>query len=118
MAPSELYAYLSDMQNYDALMPDQVERFKAYDDEFKFGLKGLPEVKLKWAEGIADEKIVLKSAGSSIEFELVGTMEANQAGGSDIQLSFQGSLNPMLEMMVSKPLKQFLTDLIEKISKL
>ena len=106
------------MQNYESLMPDSVERFKAYDDEFKFGLKGLPEVKLKWADGTANEKIVLKSAGSSIEFELVGTMTANDAGGSDIQLSFQGSLNPMLEMMVSKPLKQFLADLIEKIAQL
>lgn len=118
LAPEALYAYLSNMANYESIMPDQVERFKAYEDEFKFGLKGLPEVKLKWAEGVENERIVLASSGSSIEFQLVGTIQPNGSGGSHIQLAFEGSLNPMLEMMVSKPLKQFLSDLIDKIAAL
>jgi len=114
----ELFQFLSSVSNYEAIMPDEVSTFKAYEDEFKFGLKSLPEVKLRIDETVPNERIVLKSAGGKIDFQLIGTISDNGDGSSDVQMNFEGEFNAMMAMMVKKPLNQFINDLVAKIEKI
>ena len=47
----ELFDLLSDVKNFEKLMPENIAKFEVIgDDAFIFGLKGMPEIKLKMKE--------------------------------------------------------------------
>ena len=77
----------------------------------------MPEIALTIDE-ISEEKVVLKSASSSLDFALNGMMNKISDTQTEVQLLFDGKFNPFIKMMVEKPLQNFinaLTDNIEKI---
>ena len=48
-----LFDSLSDVRNFEKLMPETIAKFEVIgDDAFIFGLKGMPEIKLKMKEKI------------------------------------------------------------------
>lgn len=116
-ARTEVFSHLSVPANFSDIMPDDVQKFESGDDWFLFELKGLPAVKMKVAELLPSEKIVLKSASDKLNFELVGTL-ADDNDGTSAQLQFHGEFNAMLKMMVTKPLTNFLGKLSDKLEQL
>lgn len=113
----DVFNHLSIPANFKDIMPEDVKRFEAGDDWFLFELKGIPAVKMKVAELNAPSTIKLKSASDKLTFELVGNLE--EAGEqTKAQLQFQGDFNPMLKMMVTKPLTNFLGKLSDQLEQL
>lgn len=113
----ELTQMLKNSQDYEHLMPEGLQKFEAREDGFKFALKGMPEIALKIDE-VSDQQVVLKSASSSLEFELKGLMNAVNENQTEVQLVFDGKFNPFIKMMVEKPLKNFIDSLTDKIEQL
>ncbi len=114
---SELVEMLKKPEDYKNLMPSSLNKFEASENGFKFGLSGMPEIALKIDE-VTDQQVVLKSASSSLDFALRGTMNAASDSQTEVQLLFEGKFNPFIKMMVEKPLQNFinaLTDNLEKI---
>jgi hypothetical protein len=114
----ELFDLLSDARNFEQIMPDQVVNFKGEQDRFKFGIQGLPEVGLQVVERIPHNKIVLEDSSGKIGFKLVGELTAVDAGSAEAKMYFEGEFNPMLRMMIEKPLKKFIEDLSAKLAKI
>jgi len=113
----ELFDFFSEMENFGKLMPEDVSLFEAREDGFKFGLKGMPEVKLKKESEEPPHRLVLGSAGS-VPFKLIGEITSIGENESDVQLFFTGDFKPMLKMMVERPLKNFIVKLEEKLAQL
>jgi carbon monoxide dehydrogenase subunit G len=113
----DLFNFLANPANFESLMPDDVAKFESGADWFIFGLKGLPEVKLRMKEQLPHQSITLEAASSKLEFELKGLIQPD-GNGSKVQLLFEGQFNPMLKMMVERPLRNFIEKLSEKISTL
>ena len=114
---SELAGMLKNPQDYKDLMPESLQNFEAREDGFKFGLKGMPEIALK-IENVSDKEVVLKSASSSLDFALTGTMNPVSESQTEVQLLFEGTFNPFIKMMVEKPLQNFINSLTDKIEQL
>lgn len=114
---SELAGMLKNPQDYKDLMPESLQNFEAREDGFKFGLKGMPEIALK-IENVSDKEVVLKSASSSLDFVLTGTMNPVSESQTEVQLLFEGKFNPFIKMMVEKPLQNFINSLTDKIEQL
>ena len=114
---SELAGMLKNPQDYKDLMPESLQNFEAREDGFKFGLKGMPEIALK-IENVSDKEVVLKSASSSLDFTLTGTMNPVSESQTEVQLLFEGKFNPFIKMMVEKPLQNFINSLTDKIEHL
>ena len=114
---SELAGMLKNPQDYKDLMPESLQNFEAREDGFKFGLKGMPEIALK-IENVSDKEVVLKSASSSLDFALTGTMNPVSESQMEVQLLFEGKFNPFIKMMVEKPLQNFINSLTDKIEQL
>ena len=114
---SELAGMLKNPQDYKDLMPESLQNFEAREDGFKFGLKGMPEIALK-IENVSDKEVVLKSASSSLDFALTGTMNPVSESQTEVQLLFEGKFNPFIKMMVEKPLQNFINSLTDKIEQL
>lgn len=114
---SELKKMLNSPEDYKNLMPESLQVFEAREDGFKFSLKGMPEIALK-IDGVSDSGVVLKSASSSLDFELKGMMNPASDTQTEVQLLFEGKFNPFIKMMVEKPLQNFLNSLTDNIEKL
>lgn len=113
----ELMEMLKKSENYEQLMPEGLQKFEAREDGFKFSLKGMPEIALKIGE-ITEEKSVLTSASSSLEFALTSIFNALEDQKTEVQMQFEGKFNPFIKMMVEKPLKNFINSLTDKIEEL
>lgn len=114
---SELKEMLNNAQDYKQLMPDGLQTFEASDNGFKFSLKGMPEIALK-IDNVTDDEVVLKSASSSLDFALKGTLKPVEENKTEVQLLFDGKFNPFIKMMVEKPLQNFINSLTDKIEQL
>ena len=112
----EVFDFLSDVKNFEALMPENISKFEVLeDDKFLFALKGMPEIILKRKESIAPNKIVLGAAGGKLDFSLTGNISEIEDGKSDVQLSFEGDFNPMMAMMIKGPISKFIESLASSI---
>ncbi|KQR93440.1 orotate phosphoribosyltransferase [Chryseobacterium sp. Leaf180] len=110
----ELSELLKKPENYKEFMPDGLNKFESREDGFKFGLQGMPEIALKIDE-VTEDKAVLKSASSSLDFALTAVMKPLNENQTEVQMLFEGKFNPFIKMMVEKPLQNFINTLSDKM---
>lgn len=114
-----LFHALSDVNNYEKLMPENIAKFEVIgDDAFIFGLKGMPEIKLKMKEKIASNKIILGAASDKLPFTLVANIESISDESSEVKLDFEGEFNAMMAMMIKGPISKFIETLVSNMGKL
>ena len=41
-----IFSFITNLKNFEGLMPDSIEKFEVDGDSFIFGLKGMPEIRL------------------------------------------------------------------------
>jgi len=115
----ELFDSLSDVKNFEKLMPENIAKFEVIgDDSFIFGLKGMPEIQLKTKEKVAPNKILLGSASEKLSFTLEADIVAISENSSNVQLLFQGEFNAMMGMMIKGPIGKFIETLALNMNKL
>jgi carbon monoxide dehydrogenase subunit G len=114
----QFFEFLTNLNNFEQLMPSTIEKFEVDGDSFLFGIAGMPEIRLVIAEKTEYGHIKLKAASSKLDFSLVTTLKEVSANSCECQLLFEGDFNPMMAMMVKKPLQKFLDTLAEKAATL
>ena len=115
----KLFDLLSDVKNFEKLMPENIAKFEVIgDDAFIFGLKGMPEIKLKMKENVAPSKIVLGAASDKLPFTLIANIDSVSETSSDVKLDFEGDFNPMMAMMIKGPIGKFIETLAGNMTKL
>ena len=114
-----LFEALSQVTNFEKLMPESIAKFEVIgDDAFIFGLKGMPEIKLKMKEKVPTRKVVLGAASDKLPFTLTGNIIPLSENSSEVQLQFEGEFNPMMAMMIKGPISKFIETLAQNMSKL
>ena len=114
----ETFDFLSDVKNFEKLMPENISKFEVLDnDKFLFALKGMPEIVLKKQEAHPNDKIVLGAGGGKIDFSLTADLIEINENITDIQLSFAGEFNAMMAMMIKGPITKFLETLATNMPK-
>lgn len=115
----ELCEYLANVENFEALMPENTSKFELKDDNsFIFALKGMPEIALKLDEVQPPDKVVLSAINKNFPFTLTGNIEEISESSSDIALHFEGKFNAMMSMMIKSPISKFIDTLATNLSKL
>ena len=114
-----LFDSLSDVREFEKMMPDNIAKFEVTsDDAFIFGLKGMPEIKLKIKEKTAPSKVVLGSTSDKLPFSLTANITPVTESQSVVQLDFDGEFNAMMAMMIKGPISKFLETLAGNMPKL
>jgi ribosome-associated toxin RatA of RatAB toxin-antitoxin module len=114
-----IFDALSDVKNFEKLMPETIAKFEILgDDIFNFGLKGMPEIKLRMKDKIPHSKVVLNAASDKLPFSLIANIEAITDTTCDVKLDFEGEFNPMMAMMIKGPISKFIETLATNMSKL
>jgi len=114
-----LFDSLSNVRNFEKLMPESIAKFEVSgEDSFIFGLKGMPEIKLKIKEKIAPNKIVLGASSDKLPFTLTISISGINENQSEIQLFFEGEFNAMMAMMIKGPIGKFIETLSDNMNRL
>jgi ribosome-associated toxin RatA of RatAB toxin-antitoxin module len=114
-----MFDQLTDVKNFEKLMPDNIAKFEVTgEDSFIFGLKGMPEIKLKMKDKVAPTKVVLGAASDKLPFSLTANITPVSDNSSDVQLFFEGEFNAMMAMMVKGPISKFIETLSGNMHKL
>ncbi|PPK94360.1 hypothetical protein LY01_01997 [Nonlabens xylanidelens] len=115
--PEDLYNFLTKVENFKELMPEDTKFELKGEDKFLFGLKGMPEIALGLKEKTPFSKVVLGSTSDKLAFTLTCNID-EVATGSEAQLNFDGDFNAMMAMMIKGPIKKFLEQLANGIEKI
>lgn len=117
--PETVFNFLTDVNNFEVLMPENKSVFEVYDEKtFRFGLSGMPEIVLRKEEEIPNSKIVLGAASSKLNFNLTIDITELEADKSDVGLSFEGKFNAMMGMMIKGPITKFMEALTGNMDKI
>lgn len=114
----EVFDFFVNLANFEQLMPESTQKFEVEEDSFIFALKGMPEIRLVLGEKTPNSLVSLKAASSKLSFSLNAYIAESAENSSEVQLKFNGDFNPMMAMMVKKPLTSFIETLTENIAKL
>lgn len=115
----EVFTLMSDVKNFETLMPENIEKFEVTGrEEFIFALKGMPEIALRCKEKSPPEKIVYEAADGKVPFTLTLHLHEATPGATEIQFVFEGKFNPMMAMMIKKPIGNFIAVLSKNTVKL
>ena len=114
----EFFEFLTNLENFEKLMPENIDKFEVDGDSFLFSLKGMPEIRLVIKEKNEFDKVVLSAASSKLNFSLTTLIQPISENTCDLQLLFAGDFNPMMAMMVKSPLQKFIDTLALNSEKL
>ena len=113
----EVYEFLTRLENFEQLMPDNIQTFEVPDpDTFRFALKGMLEMVLKRKEQNPYDQIVLGAASDKLPFTLKADLREIGPEETEVGLSFEGEFNAMMAMMIKGPITNFLGTLSQKLS--
>ena len=112
---TDIYSFLSDFNNFQKLMPEQVTNWESTADECKFTIAGMATLGMKIVEKKPTEYIKVIRTEGPFDFELECYIKKISESQSEVMLAFNADLNPMLKMMASKPLTNFLNILVKKL---
>ncbi|QXP67114.1 SRPBCC family protein [Polaribacter sp. AHE13PA] len=114
----EVFAFFSDLKNFEQLMPENIQKFEVDGESFIFGLPGMPEIRLVLKEKTPFTNITLGAASSKLPFTLAADLNEITENKTEVSLKFDGEFNAMMAMMIKKPLTKFVDTLTENIGKL
>ena len=110
----DFFNMISDLNNLKHVLPSQIEDFKSTETTCSFKMSGMPELAFEINEKIEFSKISLFAIDSHIPLYL--NCFINERGEQcQARLEINAELNMMMQMMVEKPLMQFLDVLAKKI---
>ena len=114
----EFFEFLTDLNNFEQLMPENTDKFEVDGESFLFSLKGMPEIRLVVKEKQEFDKIILGAASSKLNFSLTAIINTVSENSCEAQLLFDGEFNAMMAMMVKSPLQKFIDTLTDNAGKL
>lgn len=114
----DFFEFLSNLENFEQLMPENTDKFEVDGESFLFSLKGMPEIRLVVKEKQEFDKIILGAASSKLNFSLTAIIHKISKNSCEAQLLFDGEFNAMMAMMVKSPLQKFIDTLTDNAGKL
>lgn len=115
-SPEEIYSFLTKVENYERLMPDNISKFEILgENRFVFALKGMPEIVLELKDSVPFNKVVLGAVSDKLPFTLTSNIKELTEGSSEVQLHFEGEFNAMISMMIKSPIQKFIETLVSNL---
>lgn len=111
------FHFLSNLNNLDKFMPEQVVNWNATADECSFDIKGMAHITLRVAERNPSQTVTIVSAeGTPIDFSLRFDLEPLNEKSSSCNITLDAKLSFMLQMMASGPLQNLVNIIAEKMT--
>ncbi|MCW8314140.1 SRPBCC family protein [Sphingobacterium sp. InxBP1] len=116
---SEVYAFLSDLNNHEQLMPDNIYNWSSTADEARFTIQNMAKLALTVAERLKNQLIRLVPSEKA-PFEVTLRWELEEAAATVTKATFviDADLNMMMKMIASGPLQKLTDFQINKLKEI
>ena len=115
-----IYNFLSNFNNFKQFIPDdKVQDFQSTEDSCQFSVPNMGKVGLRIIEKIPYNTVKISGDGmANQQFNLWVQLKQVTESDTKVKLTIKAELNPMLKMMVTKPLQNFVNKLVEAMEKM
>ena len=115
----QVFNFLSNFNNFEKLMPAQVSNWSSDEIQCSFTINGMATIGMKIIEKKPFSFLKITANGKvPFEFTLLVHIQSVTTTSCTGQLVFEADLNPMLKMMLEKPLTNFFNILAEKMGEI
>lgn len=115
----KVFTFLSNMNNFEKLMLEQVINWNSTETSCSFTIKGMTDLSLSISEKIPYSKIVIiPGEKAPFMFNLICLINENSTNNSTVQIVFQAELSTMMEMLAKNPLQNFVNALASKLKEI
>jgi carbon monoxide dehydrogenase subunit G len=115
----KFYGFITDIRNFGRFIPaDVIKNWQADETSCKFVVSGLGDLKLN-ISGKEPYNLV-KFAGNAlmtIDFVLSALISEDSSGSGKVIMVMEARLNPIMKMMASGPIENFLETLVNEMEK-
>ena len=112
-----VFDFLSDVNNFEKIMPDRVVNWQSTTDNCSFSIQGTADLGMRVVERKANSLVKLQDEGKvPFSFEFLAEIDELEIDLCTVQLIFNADLNPMLKMMASGPMTNFLNMLVDQLA--
>lgn len=112
----QVFDFLSDFNNFEKLMPEQVVKWESNEISGRFTIKDLAEIGMRIVD-VEQHKVVYLSSDGKVPFDftLNVNLEKRTADQTAVQIDFDGKVGSMLAMMAKRPLTNLVNHMVERI---
>lgn len=117
----KVFAFLTDFNNFEKLMPKEVTEWKSTKDTCSFNISGMAKVALKIESTVPNSKVHIASVdGGKLPFAFTLDALINATGENTCtgQLIFNGDIPIFIRPMVTGPLEKFFNSLAHKMKEI
>lgn len=113
-----VYEYLADFTHFSMVANDKIENFKATQDRCSFTIKGMTDMGLKIISRLPNESITISNdtevpSSMPLNFLIIFEFERVEPYVTKVIVKMELDANPMIAMMVKKPLEKFVNSLAD-----
>ncbi len=111
-----IYAFLSDFNNLQELMPSKVVNWSSTTTTCAFTIDGMAHLNMAFGKNVENEKIEMISEGKNpFTYDLSTNIFKIDETTSEVYIIFNADMNAMLAMMAKKPLQNFVDILVDRL---
>jgi len=113
----EVYGFVSDLNNFEKLLPEgRISDFSSDGTSCKFKVNGMATIGLKIKEEHPPSRLLLESYEGPFPFTL-DVHILDEDGSSRAHQVAQVDVNPMMKMMVEKPLRNLFDHIADQLKR-
>jgi len=110
----EVIDYTKDLRHFERLLPrDRISDFQSDGDTCSFKIQGMATIGLRVKE-VLEHSLIIESTDSPFSFTLDIRM-AEKEGGTEAYQIVNLDLNPMMKMMVEKPMRNLFDHIADRL---
>jgi len=109
-------SFLSDLNNFQKMMPEQIVNWQSTADSCEFDIKGMAHITLQRAEVIPGKLVrIISGPDNPLELEIRGILEKINEDKTSATIELTAELSMMLKMMVSGPLQNLVNIMADRL---
>lgn len=111
-----IFAFLSDFNNLEELMPSKVVNWSSTQTSCAFTIDGMAHLNMAFGKNVENEKIEMISKGKNpFDYDLSTNILKIDNTKCEVNIVFNADMNAMMAMMAKKPLQNFVDILVERL---
>lgn len=115
--PEQIYYFVTDIRNFERFVPEgTVKNWRADSNSCSFSVPRVGEVELSIAQKDQNKLVVYKgNALKDNDFEVFLHIDRQPDDHALVKVTLNAGLNPVMKLVASRPINQFLEVLIDRI---
>lgn len=113
----KVYAFLSDLNNHQQLMPENIYNWSSTEDEASFTIQNMAKLSIKISERKENQELTaVPTEKPPFDVELKWTVAENGNGGTTAKHIISADLNMMMKMLALGPLQKLADHQTQKLA--